>query len=133
MRLIRKIIELSEIEDALVEVDETLSDLNEVRATLSHDVHFGSIDLHIEFGSGDIDEEGAVAEMYLDLDEIASEEQLLEIGLERNAVLSFFDADLLAVLLEKQISLSWNVDDPATAATVDLFCPGEGFLQPMDM
>ncbi len=133
MRLIRKIIKLSEIKNALAEVNETLSDLNEVRATLCHDIHFGSLDLHIEFGSGNMDEEGAVAEMYLDLDEIASEEQLLKAGLKRNAVLSFFNSALLAVLLEKQIQLSWNVNDSFTATTVDLFCPGEGFLHPMDM
>ena len=132
MRIVRKIIELTEIEGALASVDETLADLTGVRVSLCHDVHFGSLDLHIEFGSGDIDEEGPVAEMYLDLDEIASEEQLLQTGLEKRAVLSFFDADLLAVLLRKQIPLSWNVDDPATSVTVDLFCPGDGYLLPMD-
>ncbi len=132
MRIVRKIIELTEIEAALASVGETLADLTGVRASLCHDVHFGSLDLHIEFGSGDIDEEGPVAEMFLDLDEIASEEQLLQTGMERNTVLSFFSADLLAVLMENQIPLSWNVNDPATTAIVDLFCPGNGYLLPMD-
>ncbi len=132
MRIVRKKIERAEIEAALASVDETLSDLTEVRASLCHDVHFGSLDLHIEIGSGDIDIEGPVAEMYMDLDETVSEEQLLHVGLEKSVVLSFFDSDLLTVLVEKQISLAWNVDDPTTADVVDLFRPGDGYLLPMD-
>ena len=130
MRIVRKIIELEEVEHEFFDVGEDFDDLSLIRISLIKDVHYNSFDLFVEIcGDGDPDEVGPVLEFYINLDSLVTEEELFQ-GIDKQKIPSLFNPELLNKLIQRKIRVEWNSGDK-TGEMINLKNPGEGFLLAM--
>ena len=130
MRIVRKIIELKEVEHEFFDIGENFDDMSLIRISLIKDVHYNSFDLFVEIcGNGDPDEIGPVLEFYINLDTLVTEEEFFR-GIDKQKIPSLFNSELLNKLIQRKIRVEWNNGDK-TGEVIDLSNPGEGFLLAM--
>jgi len=130
MRIVRKIIELEEVEHEFFDVGENFDDLSLIRISMIKDVHYNSFDLFVEIcGDGDPDEVAPVLEFYIDLDSLVTEEELFK-GIAKQKIPSLFEPELLKELIQRKIRVEWN-NGNETGKVIDLNDPGQGLLLAM--
>jgi len=133
MRIVKKVIELEEIQKEFREVEEDF-DITLISFSFVNDCHYNDYELKIEiFGAVAVPqclfENSPVVEYFIDLNALLAGQDFYEI--EKKRLSSIFDPDFLEFLIQQKVKIVWNSNDEKSAETIDLKNPGEGCLVAM--